>query len=180
MSSVCAAGSAAGRTIVLVGAPAVGKTTVGALLAQCLGMPFVDVDARIEARKGRSIGELFASGGEAAFRRCELEATLEAIARPGVVALGGGAVTNDRLRASLRPHDVIWLRASPDEAVARATASTDRPLLAGDIAGKWMALATRREPLYAEVATITFDTDGLSPSQISAALADIVTARASA
>ncbi|MFB9619010.1 shikimate kinase [Brooklawnia cerclae] len=167
------------RTIVLVGAPAVGKSTVGVLLARHLGVPFTDVDERIEAHAGRSIRRIFAAEGEAGFRRRELETTLEAIACPGVVALGGGAVTNDQLRESLRPHHVVWLRVGVDEAVSRAGESTMRPLLVGDVAGKWLALATQREPLYAEVATTTFDTDGLTPSEVAVALADIITRRES-
>ena len=78
--------------IFLTGAPASGKTTLGRLLAERLGVPFTDLDAEIVATAGCSIPEIFASRGEAAFRDLESE-TLAAVAREkdasSVVALGG-------------------------------------------------------------------------------------------
>ena len=102
------------ETIVLIGPPAVGKSTVGANLARRLGVPFIDVDQLIEDREQRAISEIFATDGESLFRAMELDATLAALEGGGVIALGGGAVTNATLRAALRGHRVIWLRASPE------------------------------------------------------------------
>ncbi|MDO5684435.1 MAG: shikimate kinase [Propionibacteriaceae bacterium] len=152
--------------IILVGPPAVGKTTVGAALARQLGLEFVDVDLLIEAREGRPISEIFATEGEPGFRSKELAATLEALDGGGVVALGGGAVTNPQLRAALVGRQVVWLRASVREAVKRVGQTTTRPLLVGDVAGKWSDLAASREPLYAEVATIEVSTDHRTPAQV--------------
>ena len=103
------------ETIVLIGPPAVGKSTVGANLARRLGVPFIDVDQLIEDREQRAISEIFATDGESLFRAMELDATLAALEGGGVIALGGGAVTNATLRAALRGHRVIWLRASVPE-----------------------------------------------------------------
>lgn len=153
-------------TIVLVGPPAVGKSTVGAVLARKLGVRFVDVDQMIEAREERPISAIFATDGEACFRAIELDATLTALGEGGVVALGGGAVTNPQLRAALAGHHVVWLRASQGEAVRRVGNTRTRPLLAGDVAGNWSRLATEREPHYAEVASITIETDRRTPAQI--------------
>ena len=78
-------------TIVLIGAPGAGKTTVGAELARLLGRAFVDVDARIEEVVGKSVSEIFADEGEAHFRSLEEAATLELLADGEVVSLGGGS-----------------------------------------------------------------------------------------
>lgn len=153
-------------TIVLVGPPAVGKTTVGGVLARRLGVSFCDVDQVIEQQQGRSIARIFAELGEAAFRQLELDATLSALDAGGVVALGGGAVTNARLRAALAGHHVVWLRANVTQAVLRVGNSTTRPLLAGDVEGNWTRLASQRAPWYAEVATVVVDTDRRTPRQV--------------
>lgn len=152
--------------IVLVGPPAVGKSTVGAVLARKLAADFTDVDQMIEDGEGRPITEIFATEGEAAFRELELAATLEALANGGVVALGGGAVTNPAVRAALHGYRVVWLRATVREAVQRVGTTTNRPLLAGDVAGRWSRLAEARELLYAEVATLAVDTDRRTPAQV--------------
>lgn len=160
------------ETIVLIGPPAVGKSTVGANLARRLGVPFVDVDQLIEDREQRAISEIFASDGEAGFRAIELAVTLAALEGGGVIALGGGAVTNPTLRAALWGHRVIWLRASVREAVRRVGETTTRPLLVGDVADRWTKLAQEREPLYAEVATMVVDTDHLTPAQVAHSVID--------
>lgn len=154
--------------MVLVGAPGAGKSTVGALLAGRLGVPFTDVDQLIETREQRPITEIFADAGEQAFRRLELDTTREVIAQPGVVALGGGAVVNSQVREALSGHPVVWLRVGLADAVARVGSGTTRPLLAGDVAGKWSALVGRREQLYRQVAGFVVDTDGLAPAEVAA------------
>lgn len=156
--------------VVLIGPPAVGKSTVGAVLASRLGVEFIDVDARIEDRAGCAITEIFAAQGEAGFRALEQQTTLEALTSGAVIALGGGAVTNPALRAALQGHQVVWLQASEHEAVRRVGEGTTRPLLAGDVAGRWRELAAAREPLYREVATITVRTDRRTPAQVARAV----------
>lgn len=150
----------------LVGAPAVGKSTVGQLLARLLDVEFIDVDALIEQRERRTIAEIFAADGEPGFRAIELDATAAALAAGGVVALGGGAVSNPAVRAALSGHRVVWLRASLQSAVRRVGDSTTRPLLTGDVAGQWSKLAAERAPWYAQVATAMVDTDRGDPAQI--------------
>ena len=98
--------------MVMVGAPASGKSTVGKALAQRLGVPFIDVDAAIEENTGKRIGDIFVDDGEAAFRRMEADATLALIKQPAVVSLGGGAVLNPDIRAALADHTVCWLQVS--------------------------------------------------------------------
>ena len=78
--------------IVLIGAPGSGKSTVGALLAERLGVTFRDADVVIVERAGKSIAEIFTDDGEAVFRALEEQITAELVALPGVLSLGGGAV----------------------------------------------------------------------------------------
>lgn len=153
-------------TIVLVGAPGAGKTTHGRLLAQRLGVDFVDVDELIEDVSAKPIREIFAYHGEAHFRALEREHTLAALEGGGVVALGGGAVTSPEIRAALAGHDVIWLRVSVVQATRRVGMTGLRPLLLGDVRERLSALLTEREPLYAGVATLLVDTDKLSPRAV--------------
>ena len=160
------------ETIVLIGPPAVGTSTVGANLARRLGVPFIDVDQLIEDREQRAISEIFATDGESRFRAIELDATLAALEGGGVIALGGGAVTNPTLRAALWGLRVVWLRASVREAVRRVGETTTRPLLVGDVADRWTRLAQEREPLYAEVATMVVDTDHRTPAQVARSVLD--------
>lgn len=158
--------------VVLVGAPGSGKTTVGAVLADRLGVPFHDVDAVITERVGKPVAEIFADDGEAVFRAFEEATTAELLALPGVLALGGGAVLSPATRASLRGHRVVWLRIGLGAAVKRVGLDTARPLLLGNVRGRLLTLLNERAVLYAEVATETVDTDVLTPD----AVADLILA----
>jgi shikimate kinase len=160
--------------VVLVGAPGSGKTTVGAVLADRLDLPFHDVDAVITERVGKPVAEIFADDGEAVFRAFEEATTAELLALPGVLALGGGAVLSPGTRASLRGHRVVWLRIGLGAAVKRVGLDTARPLLLGNVRGRLLTLLNERAVLYAEVATETVDTDALTPD----AVADLILAAA--
>jgi shikimate kinase len=152
-------------TLWLVGMMGAGKSSVGAVLAARLGLPLVDLDRAIESAAGRSIPELFASEGEAGFRKREREA-IEAVAgRRAIVALGGGAAAQpgvvERLLAS---GALIYLRARPETLAARVGAAEARPLLAGLDAearlAKLRRLLAEREPFYLR-APLVIDTDAL-------------------
>ena len=158
--------------VVLVGAPGSGKTTVGAVLADRLDLPFHDVDAVIAERVGKPVAEIFADDGEAVFRAFEETTTAELLALPGVLALGGGAVLSPATRASLQGHRVVWLRIGLAAAVKRVGLDTARPLLLGNVRGRLLTLLNERAVLYAEVATETVDTDALTPD----AVADLIAA----
>ena len=152
--------------VVLVGAPGSGKSTVGALLARRLGLPFRDVDAVIVEQAGKSIAEIFADDGEAAFRGLEEQITGELLALPGVLALGGGAVLSPATRAALRGQRVIWLRIGLSQSVKRVGLDTARPLLLGNVRGQLLKLLNERAALYAEVATEVVDTDHTTPAEV--------------
>jgi shikimate kinase len=152
--------------IVLVGAPGSGKSTVGALLAERLGVTFHDADAVVVERAGKSIAEIFTDDGEAAFRALEEQITTELLALPGVLSLGGGAVMSAATRRALRGHRVVWLRVGLTQAVKRVGLDTARPLVLGNVRGQLLKLLNERAPLYAEVATDMVDTNDTTPAEI--------------
>jgi len=158
------------RPLLLSGFMATGKSTVGRLVAERTGRPFVDLDARLETRLGMSIPAFFAARGEAAFRaeeRAELEQVLTGADAAPVVALGGGALLARDLR--LRALDsavVLTLQASPAEIAKRVGSRSGRPLLdAPDPAQRALELLAQRATAYAETHA-TLATDGRTPSQI--------------
>jgi len=159
-------------SIVLVGAPGAGKSSVGRLLAVKLDATFVDVDNRIEQVVGKSISEIFADEGEAHFRELEESATLELLEGDGVVSVGGGAVMNPRIREALRGHDVIWLEVSISQATRRVGMNNVRPMLLGNVRGRLIELLRERTPWYQEVATTRVMTDKRRPSEVAAELAE--------
>ncbi len=163
--------------VVLVGAPGAGKTTIGALAAEALGVGFLDTDRVVEAEQQRTVAEIFIDSGEARFRALEAVAVLAALAaHDGVLALGGGAVldisTRDALRRSGAP--VVWLRVDLADAVERVGLARARPVLALNPRATLAQLLAARAPLYAEVATHTVETDARSPADIAAAVLDLI------
>jgi shikimate kinase len=108
--------------VAFIGFMGAGKTTAAHAAAQVLRAPSIDADRVVEERLGKSIERVFAEDGEAAFRAAEEEATLELLEDPAnrVVALGGGAVTSERVRDALAGRLVIWLEVDLDTAWARA------------------------------------------------------------
>ena len=154
--------------ITLTGFMGSGKTTVGKVLADFLGCPFMDLDDLIVKKAGKSIPEIFAEDGEPAFRQLEarlLRQTVEKYTENTVVlALGGGAVTAPASAALLREKTVcIYLRASLETLLQRLEGETaGRPLADASLADRLSA----REPIYEETAHVIIDTDGLTPDEV--------------
>lgn len=153
---------------VLVGLPGSGKSTIGRRLAKALDVELLDTDAAIETQTGRSITDIFATGGEPEFRRIEEQVVRAALAdHDGVLSLGGGAVTTAGVREALAGHTVVFLEITADEGVRRTGGNTARPLLAGeDRAEKFRALMANRIPLYRRVATIRVNTNRRNPGAV--------------
>ena len=152
--------------LALTGMMGSGKTTVGRLVADALGCPFLDLDDLIASKARKGIAEFFASDGEAAFRQLEgkvLKETVMKYAQATVVlALGGGTVTVPGAVKLLQEGTLcVWLQVSETEAIARLGEGKDRPL-----AGDWAALLEARAPLYAAAAHVTLDTDGAAPEEL--------------
>jgi 3-dehydroquinate synthase len=157
-------------TIVLVGPMGVGKSTVGQLLAERLGVGYRDTDDDIVAAEGRSIAEIFVDEGEPAFRAVEKQAVHRALAEhDGVLALGGGAILDPDTRALLDGQRVVYLSMEVDEAVKRTGLNAARPLLAVNPRKQWRELMEARRHLYEEVATAVVSTDGRTPEEVTQA-----------
>ena len=153
----------------LVGPMGAGKTTVAGLVAEAWGVPVRDTDADIVAAEGRSIGEIFVDDGEQRFRVVEAAAVADALAsHDGVLALGGGAVLDERTRAALDGLPVVFLRVGLSDAVKRVGLGSGRPLLLGNVRSRIKALLDERTPVYEAVATHVVDTDGRTPEEVAA------------
>ncbi len=163
-------------TLVLVGPPGAGKTTVGRALARRLGVSFTDADHLIEERAGKSIPDVFVEDGEPAFRELEREVIAEALtSTDGVLALGGGAVMAPETREALRGHRVVALMVGLADGVRRTGMSTARPLLTGvNPRATFKALLEARIPLYREVATVEVDTSRKTPGQVVRAVLEAI------
>lgn len=159
--------------VVLVGPMGVGKSTVGQLLAERLGLGYRDTDDDIVAAEGRTIAEIFVDEGEPAFRAIEKRAVTTALAEhEGVLALGGGAVLDADTRALLAGHRVVYLAMDVEEAVKRTGLNAARPLLAVNPRKQWRELMEARRHLYEEVASAVVPTDGRTPEEVTQAALD--------
>ena len=165
-----------GPRAVLVGPMGAGKTTVAGLLARAWGVEARDTDADVEAAEGRSISDIFVDDGEAHFRALERAAVAAALAEhDGVLALGGGAVLDPDTRTLLAGHRVVFLRVGLSDAVKRVGLGSARPLLLGNVRGRVKALLDERTPVYESVATVVVDTDGRTPEDVAAEVAEALT-----
>ena len=147
-----------------------GKSAVGTRLADRLGRAFIDTDRAIEAEAGRTVAEIFAAEGEAAFRKRERETVLRLAGSDRVVALGGGAVAQPGMpRLLAETGTVVYLRAKTATLVGRLDDCDDRPLLAGLDAqarsDRLDALLAERGAAYA-TASIAVDTDASSVAEV--------------
>lgn len=167
-----ALGAARPRGVALLGLRGAGKSTLGPQLAAALGVPFVELDDRIEEAAGLSLTELFALHGESYYRRLETQVLSALIAggRPFVVALGGGVVQNDdAFRLARTRCTTVWLRARPEDHMDRVLAQGDRRPIAGraDAMAELQAILAAREPQYRQ-ADLTVDTSHHGPGALAA------------
>jgi len=155
--------------VALIGLRGAGKSTLGAALGRHLGVPFIELDHEVEAEAGTSLHEIFLLHGQAGFRRYErraLERTLEKNERC-VIATGGSLVsepaTYDLLLATCL---TVWLKAAPEEHMARVAAQGDYRPMAGnrEAMDDLRRILAGREALYAQ-ADITVDTAGKTVEQ---------------
>jgi shikimate kinase len=161
--------TALAERVLLVGMMGSGKTTVGRLLAERLGWPHLDSDEMIEAATGRSVPDILRTDGEAAFRAEESKVLAQAVTSddPAVVSVAGGAVLAAENRSRLKAAGpVVWLRAEVATLAERVGDGRGRPLLEDDRKGALQRLYAERRPLYAEVADVVVDVDGVPAAEV--------------
>ncbi len=155
--------------LVLIGIRGAGKSTVGSLAAQRLGLAFVDIDQLVEQRTGQSVAEIFVNQGEANFRRLESEAlaSLRDVDRT-CIATGGGVVlveANRRLLGQLGA--VFWLQVGAEQALRRTVDKQQRPPLTElSPLSETRAIAAERHELYSQLATGVIHTDQRSAQEV--------------
>ena len=160
------------RSVVLVGMPGAGKSTIGRRLANLLRLPFVDADQEIERAAAMTIPEIFEKFGEAEFR--DGEKRVIARLREGgrqVIATGDGAFMAEETRAAVHASAVsVWLKADVETLIGRVRRKSNRPLLAGaDPEGALRRLLAAREPVYA-TADVTVQSRDVAHEDVVAAL----------
>lgn len=163
-------GSEARAVLALVGLRGAGKSSIGAAVAERLGVPFVELDELIVREAQMTLSTIFEIHGERYYRGIEREVLrrLLAAGKPMVVATGGSIVTDAETWGLLRSRArTIWLKAAPRDHWSRVVAQGDvRPMRDRPRAmNELQALLTRREPLY-EMADEVIDTTGRLPSAI--------------
>ena len=156
------------QQIWLTGFMGTGKTRISRPLAAALDWQALDLDTLIEQEAGESVAEIFARGGEAAFRAVESQ-VVERVAKMNnvVVATGGGAVLADSNRAAMRARGfVVCLEARPETIAMRVGGQiSERPLLSGDDPlVKIAQMKAERQRAYAD-ADFILQTDDLTPDQ---------------
>ena len=164
--------------IALIGLRGAGKSTLGRLLAKAIGWTFVELNKEIEQQNGLSTAEIIALYGQEGFRRMEQNALTQLLARnePIVLATGGGIVseplTFDRVLSSFH---TVWLKAEPEEHMARVRKQGDLRPMADDRSAmqELRTILLSREPLYSRAA-VQVDTAGLSVDQAAERLIEAV------
>jgi shikimate kinase len=155
--------------VLLVGMMGAGKTTVGRSLAQRFGWPYLDSDEEVRRRTGKTVPQIFADEGEAAFRAQESAVLAEACAstHPVVVSVAGGAVLDPRNRELLGASGlVVWLRASLATLTQRVGDGRTRPLLGEDPGAALRRLYPERAALYEKIAALVIDVDDVPTERV--------------
>lgn len=165
-------GSIVSKNIVLVGFMGTGKSSAGRIVAERLGMKFLDMDDEIVRQEGCSIPDIFRDRGEPAFRAIERAMVGQLAAREGlVVSTGGGIVLNpDNVRDFSRTGLVVCLQARPEAILRRVEHDTNRPLLqGGDKLAKISELLAKRQHLY-DAIPHQIQTEGQTPADTAVAV----------
>ncbi len=165
--------------MVLIGPPGAGKSAVGPLLADRLGVEFRDTDAEVGAAAGKPVGDIFIENGEEAFRELEHKAATKALSalreHGGVLALGSGAVLDAGIQALLDGLQVIYLSADFGTVARRVGLDRPRIVVPGNPRGRLRAMLNERDAIYQRLAGITVPTDDLDPAELADQIAAEIT-----
>ncbi|MDA2992831.1 MAG: shikimate kinase [Actinomycetota bacterium] len=157
------------QSVILIGPPGSGKSTIGKALARKTGQSFTDTDGVIELRTGNSISQIFVDKGEPWFRQLEAEILEEELRKlEGILSLGGGAPLSETAQNLLQKVSVakIYLDVSLATAAPRVGFNRDRPLLLNNPRGAWQELMEKRRPIYEALATHIVKVDERAPKDI--------------
>lgn len=157
------------KSIILIGPPGSGKSTIGRAISRRLNIPFTDTDSLIEAQEGTRISQIFIDKGEPWFRELEKEILQVELSKlDGVLSLGGGAPLSDFAQELLRniAAAIIYLDVSLATAAPRVGFNRDRPLLLNNPRGTWQELMDKRRPIYEALATHVVKVDERAPKEI--------------
>lgn len=151
--------------LVIVGAMGVGKTSVGRLLADRLGLPFHDSDEILQDWAGETGGEIAARDGVERLHALELEVFLDVCERPeqGVIAPAASVADHEAGRAAMAANTTIWLKASAEILAARTAHRGHRREVSE---AERALLRARREPWYQEVSRFAVDTGERTPDEV--------------
>lgn len=164
----------AGKVIVLIGPPTSGKSSVGALLAAALGVPFADTDALVAKAARKPVSDIFVDDGELVFREFERGAVargLDAV-KPdgGVLALGSGAVLDPDVRRMLAGQVIVYLETEFATVAKRTGMDRPRVVIPGNPRGRLRSMLEERRPVYGDLATLTVSTDDMAAEEVAADL----------
>jgi shikimate kinase len=146
-----------------------GKTTIGSLLAEKLGLAFRDTDHLIEEQEEKPVSQIFLDQGEDVFRAIEKKVLRDELLTDGtVLSLGGGAPISIDAQSALRAISsyIIFLDISLSTVVPRIGFNRDRPLLLNNPRGQWQTLMEARRPIYEALADVTINVDDKSEEEI--------------
>jgi shikimate kinase len=169
------------RNLVLIGLMGAGKSAIGRLAAQALGIPFVDSDHEIERVSRMSITDLFAAYGEEEFRALETRVIKRLLKTgPRVVSTGGGAYINERTRKHIKRGGLtVWLKADLDVLWERVNKRDTRPLLKTENPRQTLEnLMNARYPIYAEADLTVMSRDVKKETMVEEVLAAVTAAKA--
>jgi shikimate kinase len=163
--------------LVFIGMPGAGKSTVGALLARRLNMPFIDIDELMISRRGRPLQEIIDTEGLQAFARLEEETILELGAAASVIATGGSAVYSAAAMTALRKGGtIIFLDLSLQELEMRITDMQTRGMVIAPET-TFAELYRQRRPLYRRHADLVIVPGGRRPAELAVDLEDLLRRR---
>lgn len=165
------------QRIALVGLRGAGKTTLGAMLARVRNIPFFELDKEIERISGSTIGLILEDYGQQVYRRYEQQALDELLAaQPQFVLATGGSLVSETptYELLLRHCYTVWIRASPEEHMARVIAQGDRRPMAGhqQAMDDLRRILEERTPLYAR-ADLAIDTGGTAQQALTELIAKL-------
>lgn len=168
------------QRICLIGLRGAGKSTLGAMLGQKLGLPFIEVNREIEEQSGMPVNEIMALYGQEGYRRLERQAVerVVAVADSVVLAVAGGIVSEpETFGYLLRNFHAVWLKATPEEHMRRVRAQGDERPMEGNpkAMDELRSILTSREVLYAR-AEAAISTSGKSEEETLAELVKLVKA----